>query len=60
MQKKYQTVLVDLDNTLANDEENKKYAYKKYLKNKINCRRVEKNVKVWKKNRLSHIPTYGN
>lgn len=25
MQKKYQTLLVDLDNTLANDEESKRY-----------------------------------
>lgn len=31
MQKKYETLLVDLDNTLANDEESKKYAYKKVL-----------------------------
>lgn len=26
MQKKYETLLVDLDNTLANDEESKRYA----------------------------------
>lgn len=43
MQKKYQTLLVDLDNTLANDEESKKYAYKKVLE-KLNKKVTEESL----------------